>query len=86
MLARLALLLFGFWAGAVPFGVLIAKWLRGVEIRDHGSGKNPCKSPTSHINPLVFSVRAASPVAARETLLQNCGRRKRRKVRRGSCR
>jgi acyl phosphate:glycerol-3-phosphate acyltransferase len=37
MIARMALLLFGYWAGAVPFGVLIAKWL-GVDIRDHGSG------------------------------------------------
>ncbi len=37
MIARMALLLFGYWAGAVPFGVLIAKWL-GVDIREHGSG------------------------------------------------
>src|SRR5687768_14431040 len=37
MIAPMALLLFGYWAGAVPFGVLIARWL-GVDIREHGSG------------------------------------------------
>lgn len=36
-LVSLALIAAAFWAGAVPFGVLIAK-RRGVEIREHGSG------------------------------------------------
>jgi glycerol-3-phosphate acyltransferase PlsY len=37
VIVRALLLVFAFWAGAVPFGVLIARWL-GVEIREHGSG------------------------------------------------
>ncbi|CAN5746063.1 glycerol-3-phosphate 1-O-acyltransferase PlsY [soil metagenome] len=37
MIVRALLWVFAFWAGAVPFGVLIARWL-GVDIREHGSG------------------------------------------------
>jgi glycerol-3-phosphate acyltransferase PlsY len=37
VLVRILLLIFAFWAGSVPFGVLIARWL-GVDIREHGSG------------------------------------------------
>lgn len=33
----LVLVLFGYFAGAIPFGVLLAS-LRGVDIREHGSG------------------------------------------------
>jgi glycerol-3-phosphate acyltransferase PlsY len=36
-LVPLALIAAAFWAGAIPFGVLIAR-RRGVDIRDHGSG------------------------------------------------
>lgn len=36
-LSVVLLVLFGYFAGAVPFGVLIARWL-GVDIREHGSG------------------------------------------------
>lgn len=33
-----ALLLFGYLAGSVPFGVLLTRWLRGVDVRQSGSG------------------------------------------------
>lgn len=33
-----ALLLLGYLAGSVPFGVLLTRWLRGVDVRASGSG------------------------------------------------
>lgn len=33
-----ALLLFGYLAGSVPFGVLLTRWWRGVDVRQSGSG------------------------------------------------
>jgi glycerol-3-phosphate acyltransferase PlsY len=33
-----ALLLLGYLAGSVPFGVLLTRWLRGVDVRQRGSG------------------------------------------------
>jgi glycerol-3-phosphate acyltransferase PlsY len=33
-----ALLLLGYLAGSVPFGVLLTRWLRGVDVRQSGSG------------------------------------------------
>jgi glycerol-3-phosphate acyltransferase PlsY len=32
------LVLLGFGAGAIPFGVIVARWLAGVDIQAHGSG------------------------------------------------
>ncbi len=55
MLAQMALLMFGFWAGAVPFGVLIAKWL-GVDIRDHGSGNIGATNVTRVLGPLPGAI------------------------------
>jgi acyl phosphate:glycerol-3-phosphate acyltransferase len=55
MLARMALLLFGYWAGAVPFGVLIAKWL-GVDIRDHGSGNIGATNVTRVLGPVPGAI------------------------------
>ncbi len=37
MLSALALVLLGYFAGGIPFGVILAN-LRGVDIREHGSG------------------------------------------------
>jgi glycerol-3-phosphate acyltransferase PlsY len=34
----LALLLLGYLAGSIPFGVLLTRWLRGVDVRKGGSG------------------------------------------------
>ncbi|HEX2685066.1 MAG TPA: glycerol-3-phosphate acyltransferase [Kofleriaceae bacterium] len=36
-MAALLFVMLGFWAGAIPFGVIVARFL-GVEIRAHGSG------------------------------------------------
>jgi glycerol-3-phosphate acyltransferase PlsY len=33
-----ALLLLGYFAGSIPFGVLLTRWLRGVDVRAGGSG------------------------------------------------
>jgi glycerol-3-phosphate acyltransferase PlsY len=55
MLAQMALLLFGFWAGAVPFGVLIAKWL-GVDIREHGSGNIGATNVTRVLGPIPGAI------------------------------
>lgn len=55
MIARVALLLFGYWAGAVPFGVLIAKWL-GVDIRDHGSGNIGATNVTRVLGPVPGAI------------------------------
>lgn len=55
MLARLALLLFGYWAGAVPFGVLIAKWL-GIDIREHGSGNIGATNVTRVLGPVPGAI------------------------------
>ncbi len=33
-----ALLLLGYLAGSVPFGVLLTRWVRGVDVRQSGSG------------------------------------------------
>jgi glycerol-3-phosphate acyltransferase PlsY len=33
-----ALVLLGYLAGSVPFGVLLTRWLRGVDVRQQGSG------------------------------------------------
>ena len=68
MIATMALLLFGYWAGAVPFGVLIAKWL-GVDIRDHGSGNIGATNVTRVLGPVpgaivlvLDAVKGAIPV------------------------
>ncbi len=37
MIGAVALVLFGYFSGGIPFGVILARW-KGVEIRDHGSG------------------------------------------------
>lgn len=55
MIARMALLLFGYWAGAVPFGVLIAKWL-GIDIRDHGSGNIGATNVTRVLGPVPGAI------------------------------
>lgn len=55
MLARMVLLLFGYWAGAVPFGVLIAKWL-GVDIREHGSGNIGATNVTRVLGPVPGAI------------------------------
>ncbi|MGE3763648.1 MAG: glycerol-3-phosphate 1-O-acyltransferase PlsY [Kofleriaceae bacterium] len=55
MFARMALLLFGYWAGAVPFGVLIAKWL-GVDIREHGSGNIGATNVTRVLGPVPGAI------------------------------
>ncbi|MBU8894318.1 glycerol-3-phosphate acyltransferase [Corallococcus sp. H22C18031201] len=34
----LALVLLGYLAGSIPFGVLLTRWFRGVDVRDSGSG------------------------------------------------
>jgi glycerol-3-phosphate acyltransferase PlsY len=34
----LALVLLGYLAGSIPFGVLLTRWLRGVDVRQGGSG------------------------------------------------
>lgn len=33
-----ALVLLGYLAGSIPFGVLLTRWLRGVDVREGGSG------------------------------------------------
>jgi glycerol-3-phosphate acyltransferase PlsY len=33
-----ALVLLGYLAGSIPFGVLLTRWLRGVDVRQQGSG------------------------------------------------
>lgn len=33
-----ALLLLGYLAGSIPFGVLVTRWMRGVDVREQGSG------------------------------------------------
>ncbi len=33
-----ALILLGYLAGSIPFGLLVTRWARGVDVRDQGSG------------------------------------------------
>ena len=33
-----ALVLLGYLAGSIPFGVLVTRWARGVDVREEGSG------------------------------------------------
>ena len=37
MIGVVALILFGYFTGGIPFGVILARW-KGVDIREHGSG------------------------------------------------
>lgn len=52
MLAQFVLMLFAFWAGAIPFGVLIARWLN-VDIREHGSGNIGATNVTRVLGPVA---------------------------------
>ena len=58
----LALIAAAFWAGAIPFGVLIAR-RRGVEIREHGSGNIGATNVTR-----VLGARAGAIVLALDAL------------------
>ena len=45
----------GFWAGAIPFGVLLAR-LRGVDIRAHGSGNIGATNVTRVLGPTLGAI------------------------------
>jgi glycerol-3-phosphate acyltransferase PlsY len=38
MMERAALIALGYFSGSIPFGVLVARWVRGVDVRTQGSG------------------------------------------------
>ena len=38
MIQGIAVVLGGYLLGGVPFGLLIARWIAGIDVRDHGSG------------------------------------------------
>lgn len=37
-LELIGLFLFGYVCGSIPFGLIIGKWLRGIDVREYGSG------------------------------------------------
>jgi glycerol-3-phosphate acyltransferase PlsY len=61
-LLPLALIAAAFWAGAIPFGVLIAR-RRGIDIRDHGSGNIGATNVTR-----VLGARAGAAVLLLDAL------------------
>ncbi|MFC1561388.1 glycerol-3-phosphate 1-O-acyltransferase PlsY [candidate division KSB1 bacterium] len=38
MLSLLLILLLGYFIGSIPFGIIVSRILRGIDIREHGSG------------------------------------------------
>ncbi|WP_338869666.1 glycerol-3-phosphate 1-O-acyltransferase PlsY [Myxococcus stipitatus] len=66
----LALVLLGYLAGSIPFGVLLTRWLRGVDVRQEGSGNigatNVTRVAGKKLGALVLvldAVKGALPVA-----------------------
>lgn len=55
MATALALLLLGYFAGGIPFGVLLAN-LKGVNIREHGSGNIGATNVTRVLGPALGAV------------------------------
>ncbi|WP_163868202.1 glycerol-3-phosphate 1-O-acyltransferase PlsY [Myxococcus eversor] len=65
-----ALVLLGYLAGSIPFGVLLTRWLRGVDVRQSGSGNigatNVTRVAGKKLGALVLvldAVKGALPVA-----------------------
>ncbi|WP_342379279.1 glycerol-3-phosphate 1-O-acyltransferase PlsY [Myxococcus stipitatus] len=66
----LALVLLGYLAGSIPFGVLLTRWLRGVDVRQGGSGNigatNVTRVAGKKLGALVLvldALKGALPVA-----------------------
>jgi acyl phosphate:glycerol-3-phosphate acyltransferase len=55
MIEAFLLVMLGFWAGAIPFGVLIAR-RRGVDIREHGSGNIGATNVTRVLGPAAGAI------------------------------
>ena len=55
MIYLLGLVLFGYFAGAIPFGVILANW-KGVDIREHGSGNIGATNVTRVLGPRLGAV------------------------------
>ncbi|MCP3163105.1 glycerol-3-phosphate 1-O-acyltransferase PlsY [Myxococcus qinghaiensis] len=65
-----ALVLLGYLAGSIPFGVLLTRWLRGVDVRQSGSGNigatNVTRVAGKKLGAVVLvldAVKGALPVA-----------------------
>lgn len=55
MASALALVLLGYFAGGIPFGVILAN-VRGVDIREHGSGNIGATNVTRVLGPALGAV------------------------------
>ena len=71
-----ALVLLGYLAGSIPFGVLVARWFRGVDVRSQGSGNigatNVARVAGKKLGVLVLvldALKGALPVVAALRLL-----------------
>ncbi len=71
-----ALILLGYLAGSIPFGVLLTRWLRGVDVRQQGSGNIGATNVTrvagkklGAVVLLLDALKGALPVALAVRLL-----------------
>nr|WP_211193906.1 glycerol-3-phosphate 1-O-acyltransferase PlsY [Pyxidicoccus fallax] len=71
-----ALVLLGYLAGSIPFGVLLTRWLRGVDVRQQGSGNIGATNVTrvagkklGAVVLLLDALKGALPVALAMRLL-----------------
>ncbi|MCI0574380.1 MAG: glycerol-3-phosphate acyltransferase, partial [Myxococcaceae bacterium] len=70
------LLVAGYLCGSVPFGVLVARWLRGVDVRQRGSGNigatNVARVAGKRLGLVVLlldALKGAAPVVLARALL-----------------
>ena len=66
-LGAFALVIGGYFVGAIPFGVLVGRFAGGVDLREHGSGRTGATNALRTVGPLpavlVFALDAAKGAA-----------------------